>query len=182
MAWMDDLDLGSCRHFMFVGSVSCGWYWIRIVRQCPWEWAGNEWSSGYFYDFAGSSLLSLSLETSITGIVARFSSAGVVGSVDSCGSFGSAVSVSFGGCASSDESSPVGEDGSLPSFGGGGGVAGLCVFSLSTTLSSELAGLPCKGLFMTTASREYGAGDAESESSWLTLLRSDREVREFPKE
>lgn len=62
---------------------------------------------------------------------------------------------------------------------GGPGDTALCVSSLTTILSSELAGLPFNGLFITTESSEYGTGDGESDSSWLMLLRSDTD-RELP--
>jgi hypothetical protein len=52
---------------------------------------------------------------------------------------------------SSVESSSDSGDGDL---GGGPGDAARCVPSLVTMLSSELAGLPVNGLFMTTVSRE----------------------------
>lgn len=100
--------------------------------------------------------LSLSLDTSIAGIDGRMEV--------STSSAGSVVSISLlVDSASSEESSPVGEDGSYD-LRGGGGVDDLWVFSL-TTLSSELAGLPSIGLFITTASSEYGALEGESESS-----------------
>lgn len=124
---------------------------------------------GIFYCCADRSW-SLSLDTSITGIDAWVEESAC--SVDSVGS------TSFLDDSASENSSTVGEDGSSGSLGGGG-VADLWVFSL-TTLSSELAGLPPNGLFITTASSEYGALGGESDSSWLVLLRSDREVREFP--
>jgi hypothetical protein len=56
--------------------------------------------------------------------------------------------------------------------------------SLTTTLSSELAELPLKGLLMRTVSREYGTGEAGSNSSMLRLLRSDTEseLREWFRE
>lgn len=96
----------------------------------------------------------------------------VVGVVSS---FSVSVSASVGvDGASSDESSDTGED--APSRGYGDGDR---LVSSGTTLSSELAGLPPCGLFIMTVSREYGTGRL-SVSSWLRLLRSERELRELP--
>ena len=124
------------------------------------------------------SFFSCSFETSITGIDIFL----VVASDTSECASGVSSSVAVTWCSDSSCESCSGDG--VSDRSGGSGDVGRRVGLLATTLSSELAELPLKGLPMRTVSREYGTGDVGSESSMLTLLRSDtdRELREWLRE
>lgn len=120
------------------------------------------------------SLSSFSFETSITGIDTLLAVASDASERES----GVSSSITITWCSDSSGESSSGDG--VRDRRGGPGEVGRRIGLLTTTLSSELAELPLKGLPMRTVSSEYGTGEAGSESSMLRLLRSDtdRELRE----